>query len=259
MSLIFDIGFNNGDDTEYYLSEGHTVVAVEASPLLCEKGREKFSREIKEGRLALLNVGVWSERTTLPFFVNESNHGWSSFLPQWGHQGGKFHTVEIPCFTLSDLISQHGMPWYLKIDVEGADHAIIHSMKEFPQFFSCELGHASDTLEQLKAFGYRKFMLLNQTTFTDSLPILSDDPARVLRKVSVLCPPLKNLIHVKRTFWDKPYNWKFGGYSTGPTPDKVRGQWLPYEPIRSHIERTFARYSNLGIENEFWYDLHARL
>jgi len=32
--LIFDIGFNNGDDTAHDLERGFSVVAVEANPLL---------------------------------------------------------------------------------------------------------------------------------------------------------------------------------------------------------------------------------
>ena len=32
--LIFDIGMNNGNDTDFYLAKGFHVVAVEANPFL---------------------------------------------------------------------------------------------------------------------------------------------------------------------------------------------------------------------------------
>lgn len=34
--LIFDIGFNNGDDTDHYFARGVDVLAVEANPELAE-------------------------------------------------------------------------------------------------------------------------------------------------------------------------------------------------------------------------------
>lgn len=57
--LIFDIGMNDGSDTEYYLSKGFHVVAVEASPPLIEAARAKFASEIAVGQLALFAGGGW--------------------------------------------------------------------------------------------------------------------------------------------------------------------------------------------------------
>ena len=44
--LIFDIGFNNGDDTAHYLTRGFEVLAVEANPELVEAGRKRFADAI---------------------------------------------------------------------------------------------------------------------------------------------------------------------------------------------------------------------
>ena len=35
-SLIFDVGCNDGQDSDFYLKKGFRVVAVEANPALCE-------------------------------------------------------------------------------------------------------------------------------------------------------------------------------------------------------------------------------
>ena len=40
--FVFDLGMNNGDDTELYLRSGYKVVAVEANPILCASVAEKF-------------------------------------------------------------------------------------------------------------------------------------------------------------------------------------------------------------------------
>ena len=49
--IIYDVGMNNGDDTAYYLSRGHRVVAIEANPLLAREVAVRFHTEIAAGRL----------------------------------------------------------------------------------------------------------------------------------------------------------------------------------------------------------------
>jgi hypothetical protein len=56
--LIFDVGFDNGDDTDHYLARGFDVVAIEANPELVEVGRRRFAAAIEAGKLRLLNVGI---------------------------------------------------------------------------------------------------------------------------------------------------------------------------------------------------------
>ena len=37
-NLIFDFGFHNGDDSDFYLRKGYNIVAIEANPELVNKG-----------------------------------------------------------------------------------------------------------------------------------------------------------------------------------------------------------------------------
>ena len=53
MKTVFDIGMYDGADTEYYLSEGHKVVAVEANPALVERAKAKFPNELSSGQFDL--------------------------------------------------------------------------------------------------------------------------------------------------------------------------------------------------------------
>jgi FkbM family methyltransferase len=117
--LIFDIGFNNGDDTAHYLARGFDVVAVEANPELVEAGRRRFADAIAAGRLKLLGVGVGEAPGNATFYVNLTEDKWSSFVPEFGQRGGRFTTVAVPIATLSALFAEHGTPYYVKIDVEG--------------------------------------------------------------------------------------------------------------------------------------------
>lgn len=44
--LIYDVGFNRGEDTAYYLRKGYRVVAFEANPDLVQEGAARFEREL---------------------------------------------------------------------------------------------------------------------------------------------------------------------------------------------------------------------
>src|SRR5918911_1707382 len=59
--LIFDLGANQGEDSEFYLAKGFRVVAVEANPLLYAGLRERLAEPIARGQLVLLNLGIWAE------------------------------------------------------------------------------------------------------------------------------------------------------------------------------------------------------
>src|SRR5579871_5889570 len=116
--LVFDIGFNNGDDTDHYLARGFDVLAVEANPELAEAGRRKFAAAIAAGRLRVLNVGIAEQAGQADFYINHAGHVRSSFVPELGQRGGDFSVVSVPTTTLSALLREHGTPYYLKIDVE---------------------------------------------------------------------------------------------------------------------------------------------
>src|SRR5215470_1460097 len=99
--LIFDLGVNKGEDTARYLALGASVIGVAANPDLCAGLKEHFRAEIAEGRLTLLNVGIWSDAGELPFYRNKNDH-WSSFDPVYGHRG-EYETISIKTITFDHL------------------------------------------------------------------------------------------------------------------------------------------------------------
>jgi SAM-dependent methyltransferase len=56
--LIFDIGCNNGDDTDFYLRKGFRVVAVDADKEQCDAVCRRFSRAIEQSRLFIFHGAV---------------------------------------------------------------------------------------------------------------------------------------------------------------------------------------------------------
>lgn len=270
---IFDVGFHNGNDSYYYLKCGYSVVAVEANPVLVEEGLRRFSLEIATGDMILMNAGIWRESgSQRPFYVNDTDSGWSSFVPELGQRGGKYHIANVPVVTVGDLFSRYGNPWYLKVDIEGADEAVLSGLTNAnaPRYFSCELRPGSSALETLYQCGYRGFKLINQETFTQSLPIFDDQVVqRALRKLSVLLPPFKSAIsslptavRPKNIMWDtfrEQFAYRFPKYSSGPFGEDTEGRWLSFQEMSARLRYLFGRYSYYRIEENFWFDLHARL
>jgi len=270
--LIFDVGFHNGDDTAYYLSRGHRVVAIEANPVLAEEGRRKFHAEIESGSLTLVNCGVWHRgRTLLTFFVNETDSGWSSFVKDLGQRGGKYHEIQIECVTTAELFEKYGVPWYLKVDIEGSDKAVVSTLtgKNAPRYLSCELEHDSPALDLLSECGYTGFKLVNQVTFTQSLPIFDNQfPIRAVRKLSVQLPlfrkaiaGLPDALRSKYMLWDTfrdKYPYTFSRYSSGPFGEDTEGEWVSASAMRAKLSYLFHQFGRYGLEREFWFDLHAR-
>lgn len=270
--LIFDIGFHNGDDSAYYLSRGHRVVAIEANPVLAEAGHRRFATEIASGRLTLLNVGVWHVGgASLNFYVNDSDSGWSSFDQAKGTRHGKYHVLEIPCQTLAGLFQKYGVPWYLKVDIEGADQAVVNALTlaESPNYLSCELEHGSSFLGHLESCGFTGFKLINQETYSQCLPVFQNEfGIRALRKASTVLPFVRDAIsslpapiRPRKILWDpfrKNFPYQFSSYSSGPFAEDTEGPWLPAAEMKALLTHVFHQHEREGLSEVFWFDLHAR-
>ena len=176
---IFDLGHNNGQDTITYLSDPTAnVLAVEASPVLIEESKEKFKDEISSGRLKLLGVGLSQNRITKnqTFWLNTANNKFSSFNEALGCRSASGvqkkgdHTyckaIDVPITTCDQLIRDYGTPDYMKVDIEGLDHACIRSLSyvapgERPKYVSVE--NVSDrVISDFVALGYKHFKVVEQ-------------------------------------------------------------------------------------------------
>ena len=171
--LVFDLGFNNGDDTALLLRHGFRVVAVEADPALLRQGRQRFHAEIHEGRLSLVQMAIATSReqigTTIPFWVG-SYSPWSSFkVTNKACRGStancRQHDVRAaPC---SELRAAYGAPYMLKIDVNGDALPCLEDMtshREVPSYIAVEVAPAKigRILQHLHAKGYDAFKVVPQ-------------------------------------------------------------------------------------------------
>jgi FkbM family methyltransferase len=171
--LIFDIGMHRGEDTDFYLKKGFRVVAVEANPSLCQNARQRFAGYLQSEQLAIVNVGLWDTTGAMTFYRNLDNDDWSSFHRDAGtREGTRYEEMQIECVTIAMLLSRYGVPYYMKIDVEGADKIILNDIAQLearPRFISAE-EYGIGVIKDLRRLGYDRFQIVAQAAKCRSAP-----------------------------------------------------------------------------------------
>jgi FkbM family methyltransferase len=173
--LIFDVGCNNGDDTDFYLQKGFRVVAIDADDSLCQEVSRRFKDEINAGRCEVVYVAVGTETgQTLTFYICDEKPDWNTcdpyFVKRNEKAGAQYREVHVPTVNVAELMESRGTPYYLKIDIEGADKIPLETMvgrQETPTYVSIEIAlhNLAEGLEQIRLLsilGYTKFNFFNQ-------------------------------------------------------------------------------------------------
>ena len=233
--LVFDLGFHNGDDTDYYLKKGYTVIAVEANPELVTEGNKRFEKEIREGRLVLHNKAFSDlpcKETTI--FIHPTNSDWSScFADRVTWDGSVAIERTVPTISLFELYN-YGCPYYIKTDIEGNDIGAVKQLYNLisymrPTYVSFELSKRDyyEIFSYLHVAGYDRFQLVNQR----------NNDGRI----------------------DETINYSFSKYSSG-----MFGEWLPKDRWMTTDQAWthYMKYKELKIiDNQElalgWVDLHV--
>lgn len=218
--IVFDLGSNDGADAAYYLSLGYEVVCCEANPKLAMALTNRFAPEIARGRVHVEAKAIAETIVPRAFFVSE-NPLWSSLDPIWAARDGKTtEAIEVPGITIADLFDQYGVPYYIKIDIEGADRIVLEQLladTRRPQFISIEDCRFGPTyLALLATCGYTGFKLSEQSCL----------------------PP----------------------GTSGPFGDDLAGAWLPYREMKALYHEVVRDRGGRRIAPAGQYfDIHARL
>lgn len=236
--MIFDVGAHTGEDTDFYLGKGFRVVAVEANPRLASRLRERFAAELKAGRLTVVEQAVGLHaRQEISFFVNDDHDDWSSLDPEIASKGVMTVTeVKVSTVTLAQLVAEFGQPYYLKVDIEGADLQVAQSLvalDSLPRYASFEF-HDDAIIEALRVAGYDSFQIINQ--FLNGL-------------TEAVVPPREGL-----AYWPGAMTGFHSGLFGLELPP---ADWVPY---REALEWRAANalIATKGIMRNSWFDLHAR-
>ena len=129
--LVFDIGSHVGDRVAAFRRLRARVIAVEPQPALAITlrllyGRDKMVTLVESavgrepGNIALqLNLDNPTVSTASEAFIAAAQDA-----PGWEGQHWT-RTVEVPVTTLDTLIARHGLPRFIKIDVEGYEAEVL--------------------------------------------------------------------------------------------------------------------------------------
>jgi len=263
MKLIFDVGAHKGEDTEFYLKKGFNVVAVEANATLAQELRQRFHDSILSGCLVVVEAAVAEHDGQVEFFVNEQSV-YGTINPSWADRNNKnaFPSTKVcvAAVRFQKLLMEYGVPYYLKIDIEGADMLCVRALEDvssLPAFVSVESNKTSwrelvsefDVLERL---GYKRFQVINQARIkTQKEPTPAQEGAFV--------------------------NHCFQGGSSGLFGADLPGPWLTKRQALLKYAIIFMHYKLLGdntlgsriarqlplrlyrILKPGWYDTHAAL
>jgi FkbM family methyltransferase len=275
--LVYDVGMCNGDDTAYYLWRNCRVVGIEANPLMATRCRELFAAEIAAGRLTVLNLAVAEEEGEAPFWVCEPHPEWSSFDRSIAsREGSSHHQITVPCRTIGSILSEFGLPHYMKIDIEGHDAVCLRGLDgHLPAYVSAEQG-GLEVLTQLRDLGYTSVKCISQLHFlpvewpAHPLQVSCERDLRLLRTQSPLIRVLRGLglrwwLMRRLAGTRRLGGWTFPFGSSGPFGEDTPGRWQSFD----EMERTFRRCLDAmaaGVRSahwgekdySFWADFHAR-
>ena len=166
--LVFDVGAHIGDRVASFQRLGARVVAVEPQPSMVRAlrllyGRSKsvaiealaVGREPGRARM-LINVDNPTVSSVSPAFV-EAAHG----APGWETQRWS-ETADVAVTTLDALIAKHGVPAFIKLDVEGFEAEALSGLSQAVPALSFEfttiqrdIGLAC--IERCSVMGYGRF------------------------------------------------------------------------------------------------------
>ena len=174
-----------------------------------------------------------------------------------------YEKITVPCTTFESIIQDYGCPYYLKIDIEGADSTILQFLEkidEKPPYVSFEISLTSladgmRDFAQLSDLGYGQFKVMNQGL------------NRHLK-----CPnPPREGICVKK---------KFNGHTSGLFGEETPGKWKTLgSTVKDYIKivneqskhgmhgtlfntrysRVYRKFKKKIRRTVGWYDIHAKL
>lgn len=275
--LIYDVGLFDGADTAYYLFRGYNVVAIDANPLMIERAKSRFLKEILAKRLILLNIGISKTPGTDVFWISDHPE-WSSFDRTIASRNGAGHrSVSVHTVPFSQLLRDYGTPHYLKIDIEGNDRVCVEALigLKLPQYISVEAECVGDSatlsdeeaiamLELLRDVGYRRFKLVDQNRgwTPERSTVAGRFCMRLLTSASrgrLRVPGLSRIVDRVTDFARvEALGFAFSPGCSGPWGEDIPGEWMKFEKARSiYLQKRRSFFSQERELWSFWHDWHA--
>jgi FkbM family methyltransferase len=166
--LVFDVGAHVGDRIGAFRRLGARVVAVEPQPALTATLKLIHGRD---RAVAIEPAAVGRNTGMIDLKLNIDNPTVSTASEAFlraadgavGWEGQAWtRTIRVPVTTLDALIARHGMPAFIKIDVEGFEAEALIGLTRPPpalsfEFTTIQRDVAVACLERCAALGYGRF------------------------------------------------------------------------------------------------------
>jgi FkbM family methyltransferase len=230
--LIYDVGLHLGEDSEFYLKKGFNVVAIEANPVNAARAADRLKSYVDTGQLIVVNKAITRDEGPTTFFVSDVSV-WGTTDLVWAERnrrsGSEIREVTVPGVPFSRLLEDYGVPYYLKMDIEGADTLCLEGLltcANRPKYVSLESSKTSfEALVEefclLQRLGYRKYKVVAQHRIEEQR----------------LPNPAKEGQFVAHAFADG---------SSGAFGRELPGEWLSLEQALRKYMWIFKRYRLIG-------------
>ena len=279
--LIYDVGLHKGEDAEFYLRKGFRVVAFEADSdliALCTKRLKEF---IDQGQLTIVHGAIVDPnligdgRKTVPFYKNWDVSAWGTVRADWVERNARLGTsssvTEVAAINFADAIRQFGVPYFMKIDIEGCDTVCVSALSEFeerPTYISIESDKTGIEIIKLEIdlftkLGYTSFQAVEQS----AIPV-SQSPPHPPREGKYVAQRFENgssgLFGL-----DLEDQWKskheilrqyrlirLGFFLLGDDGIMIKWKFRGSDRLRLLAERVVRHFTHAAVPG--WYDTHAR-
>ena len=232
--LIYDVGLHKGEDAEFYLRKGFRVVAFEANPDLRASCKGRLKEYVDNGQLtiiegAIVDLDVKMAGNKKVRFYKSDISDWGTVSSDWAERNARLGTsssvIEVDTINFADAIREHGVPYFMKIDIEGCDTVCISALSGFrerPTYISIEsdktsFGNIEREIDLFTKLGYTSFKAVEQSN--------------IPRSQSPPYPPREGKYVAQRFEWG----------SSGLFGSELEGNWKS----RSEILRQY-RFIRLG-------------
>ncbi len=166
--LVFDVGAHVGDRIASFRRLGACVVAVEPQPALTRTLEFLYGRD---SAVTIEPLGVAGRVGSLELNINLQNPTVSTASAAFmaaaagapGWESERWTTsIQVPVTTLDALIARHGVPAFIKLDIEGLEAEALLGLSHPPRALSFEFTTiqpevAAACIRRCAALGYKKF------------------------------------------------------------------------------------------------------
>ena len=279
--LIYDIGMHKGEDTEFYLRKGFRVIAFEADPDWVRTCRHRLKEFIAQGQLTIIEGAILdldaidAGQKKVKFYKNDQTSVWGTVRADWAERNARLgtssSTIEVDAVDFAGVIQEHGVPHFMKIDIEGCDMVCINALRSFserPDYVSIESDKTSFAnikreIDALTDLSYDSFQAVEQSAIplSQSPPYPPTEGEYVPQRFALGSSGLfgselgdrwKSKHEILRQYRAVRLGYHLLGDDGIMNQWKFRGAWRLQRLTRSLLS-SFTKAAVPG-----WYDTHAR-